>query len=215
MSITIKQGTVKYPGDRLFDNPYRPGEEQQNLVCTMDDGSEERLYFQAFRKPHYLLNTGDRVQIIYDKDDSTGKTKRRLVPMDNDAVMQRADPQRECQKTPAHNTAQKPDFYQQKYSGNGGQKQSAAVFITEKLAIYNLVLERVKSCDFAIELTVSDLSDIATSILIEGSKKNIDFTELLVTQNDIVPESVPVTPVNIEPLQYQTSYEAALDEIPF
>lgn len=209
MSISIKAGAIKFQADRLFDNPYRPGEQQQNLVCTMDDGTEEKLYFQAYRKPHAVLERGDRIQIIYDKDDSTGKVKRRLVADNQEEILKR--PTRQAQKAPAYDASQKQAFYQQKY----GAKQSADLYITERLAIYNLVLERVKNCKFALELSDSDKSDIATSILIEGARKNIDFRELLVTQDHIVPQEIVHD--NAERIEEapQQSFEVQLDEMPF
>lgn len=220
MTLKIKTGVIKFQADRLFDNPYRPGEQQQNLVCTMDDGTEEKIYFQAYRKPHAVLMKGDRIQIIYDKDDNTGKVKRRLVAENSEEISQR--PIRPAQKAPAYNQADKQGFYQQKYGG----KQSADMFITERLAIYNLVLERVKNCNFALELSDSDKSDIATSILIEGTRNKVDFRELLVTQDHIVPENEPLKEITLEdyplgksepqkvPL-VQQSFEVQLDEIPF
>ena len=212
MSLTIKTGAVKFQADRLFDNPYRPGEQQQNIVCIMDDGTEEKLYFQAYRKPHAVLMKGDRIQIIYDKDDNTGKVKRRLVAENSEEVSQR--PLRQAQPAPAFNQSQKQTFYQEKY---GRKKQSADLYITERLAIYNLVLERVKNCNFVLELSDSDKSDIATSILIEGMRKNINFQELLVTQDHIVPQGKEIVHDNSERIEElpQQSFEVQLDEIPF
>lgn len=209
MSISIKAGAIKFRADRLFDNPFRPGEQQQNVVCTMDDGTEEKLYFQAYRKPHAVLEIGERVQIIFDKDDNTGKVRRRLVADNQEQIMQR--PIRQAQKAPAYNQAEKQTFYQQKYEA----KQSADSYIAERLAIYNLVLERVKNCKFALELSDSDKSDIATSILIQGAKKNIDFQELLVTQDHIVPQEIVHD--NSERIEEapQQSFEVQLDEMPF
>lgn len=216
MTLKIKTGAIKFQAGRLFENPFRPGEQQQNLVCIMDDGTEEKLYFQAYRKPHAVLQKGDRIQIIYDKDDNTGKVKRRLVAENSEEISQR--PLRQAQPAPAYNQSQKQAFYQQKY---GDTKQSADLYITERLAIYNLVLERVKNCNFALELSDSDKSDIATSILIEGMRKNIDFRELLVTQDHIVPNNMPVQEIfqdnptaQIEEPPQQ-SFEVQLDEIPF
>lgn len=210
MSLAIKTGVVKFQADRLFDNPFRPGEQQQNLVCTMDDSTEEKLYFQAYRKPHSVLMRGDRIQIIYDKDDNTGKVKRRLVAENSEEILKR--PLRPAQQAPAPNQADKQAFYQQKY---GGTKQSADLFITERLAIYNQVLERVKNCNFALELSDSDKSDIATSIIIEGTRKNVDFRELLITQDHIVPQEIVHD--NSERIEEspQQSFEVQLDEIPF
>lgn len=215
MTLKIKTGVIKFQADRLFDNPYRPGEQQQNLVCTMDDGTEEKIYFQAYRKPHAVLQPGDRIQIIYDKDDNTGKVKRRLVAENSEEICQRQV--RIAEKAPAYNQAQKQTFYQEKYGG----KQSADKFITERLAIYNLVLERVKNCNFAVELSDSDKSDIATSILIEGTRNKVDFKELLVTQDHIVPETITLEDVPLGHTEahqvplVQQSFEIDPAEIPF
>lgn len=209
MSISIKAGAIKFRADRLFDNPFRPGEQQQNVVCSMDDGTEEKLYFQAYRKPHAVLERGDRIQVIFDKDDSTGKVRRRLVADNQEEVMQR--PIRQAQKAEPYVPIQNRPDQQQKFL----PKQSADLYITERLAIYNLVLERVKNCNFALELSDSDKSDIATSILIEGARKNIDFRELLVTQDHIVPQEIVhdnAERIEEAPLQ---SFAVQLDEMPF
>lgn len=206
MSISIKTGTVKYPADRVNENPYEAGQQQQNLVCTMADGSEERLYFQAYRKPHAVLQRGEPIQILYDRDDKTGKVKRRLVVENQEQIMQR--PAREA----------KPQEHSHQYQQKAAKpKQSADLFITERLAIYNQILERVKNCKFAIELTDSDKSDIATSIIIEGTRNHVDFKELLVTQDHIVPNNAPVQEVFLDypTSQIEQSYEGDPAEIPF
>lgn len=213
MSLVIKTGAVKFTADRIFDNPFEPGQQQQNIVCTMDDGTEEKLYFQAYRKPHAVLQRGERIQIIFETNEQTGKTKRRLVVENQEQIMQRQVQQR--QKAEPYVPIQNRSNQQQNFS----PKQSADLFIAERLAIYNEVLDRVNHCKFTIELNDSDKSDIATSILIEGSRNNVNFRELLVSQDHIVPnqleeQSLPKT-VSVKPLPEQTSFEVQLDEMPF
>ena len=202
MSLSIKTGAIKYKAGRLFDDTYNPGQKKQNLVCTMDDGSEEKLWFRAYRKPHAVLEKGERIQIIFDKDDSTGKVKRRLVAENQEKIMQRPVTKQEEIPTQEHQQKSQP-------------KQSAEMFITERLAIYNLILERVKNCNFALPISDSDKSDIVTSILIEGTRKNINFQELLVTQDHIVPAEALSKVEDTDALPPQTAYEVNLDEIPF
>lgn len=215
MSLIIKEGTLKYPADRLFDDPWNPGGHQQNIVCSMTDGTEERIYFKAYRQPHADLKPGDRIQIVFETDPQTGKTRRRLVD-NRDAN----SPQQQQQ-----NQQHQQQLFQQATSQ---PKQSADMFIAERLAIYNEVLERVKHCNFALKLSDSDKSDIATSILIEGTRNRVNFRELLVTQDQIVPPSKPVPVKEIHshnqseqiPAEKlmpvaQTSFEVDYDEIPF
>ena len=73
----IKSGTVKYPAGKTFPNKFKPEQQQQTIVLSMDDGSEERLYFAAGRTPHSTLTKGSPVQLIYSERD--GKTTRQLA----------------------------------------------------------------------------------------------------------------------------------------
>ena len=73
----IKSGTVKYPAGKTFPNKFKPEQQQQTIVLSMDDGSEERLYFAAGRTPHSTLTKGSTVQLIYSERE--GKTTRQLA----------------------------------------------------------------------------------------------------------------------------------------
>ena len=73
----IKSGTVKYPAGKTFPNKFKPEQQQQTIVLSMDDGTEERLYFAAGRTPHSTLTKGSPVQLIYGERD--GKTTRQLA----------------------------------------------------------------------------------------------------------------------------------------
>ncbi len=71
--MQIKNGTVKYPANKVFQSDWG---ERQNIVVEMDDGSEEKLYFEKGRQPHASLKRGEPVTILYENG------KRRLVVND-------------------------------------------------------------------------------------------------------------------------------------
>lgn len=176
MSLQIKQGSIKYGAGKVFDNPYQPGQTQQNIVCTMDDGTEEKLYFQTGRQPHASLKPNDRIQIIYETGQD-GKRKRRLVAEINGGSGHFVPAAGNVPVQPVHN-------YQQP-APTRSAPILANVFISKKLAIMHKVMDIVKQSfpDFSEE----SVRAISTSILIEGDRKNIDFEQLLVTQDQIVP----------------------------
>ena len=75
----IKSGTVKYPAGKTFPNKFNPEQQQQTIVLSMDDGSEERLYFAAGRTPHSTLSQGSPVQLIYGERDGKTTEKKLLA----------------------------------------------------------------------------------------------------------------------------------------
>lgn len=77
--MNIKYGIVKYPADKEFPNKFRPGEMQQSLTLTMDDGTEERLWFSTGRVPHSRLRKGQRAGVMYETNQKTGRQIRKLV----------------------------------------------------------------------------------------------------------------------------------------
>jgi len=76
--MQVKYGIVKFAADREFPNQFRPGEFQQSLTLTMDDGTEERLWFKTGRVPHATLKKGDRAGVLYETNQQ-GKQIRKLV----------------------------------------------------------------------------------------------------------------------------------------
>lgn len=184
MSLQIKQGSIKYGAGKIFDNPYQPGEQQQNIVCTMDDGSEEKLYFRVGRTPHSQLRPGDRIQIVYETGQD-GKRKRRLVAEVNGGSGHFVPTAGDVPVKPVHQQQGQnyPPEWTKKYQQPASI--SANAFINKKLAIMHKVMDIVKQSfpDFSEE----SVRAISTSILIEGDRKNIAFEQLLVTQEQIVP----------------------------
>ena len=176
MTLQIKQGSIKYGAGKVFDNPYQPGQTQQNIVCTMDDGTEEKLYFQTGRQPHSQLKPGDRIQIIYETGQD-GKRKRRLVAEVNSSSGNYIPTAGNVPVKPVHN-------YQQPVSTK--PKESVYDFIDKRIDIMVKVMARVRE-NINEQLTEESIRTIATSILIEGSRKGIDFEQLLVTPDQIVP----------------------------
>lgn len=176
MSLQIKQGSIKYGAGKIFDNPYQPGQTQQNIVCTMDDGSEEKLYFQTGRQPHAQLRPGDRIQIVYETGQD-GKRKRRLVAEVNSNSNHFVPAAGDIPVRPVHN-------YQQPAPAK--PKEPAYDFIDKKINIMVKVMARVRE-NINEQLTEESIRSIATSIIIEGSRKGIDFEQLLITQEQIVP----------------------------
>ena len=176
MSLQIKQGSIKYGAGKVFDNPYQPGQTQQNIVCTMDDGTEEKLYFQTGRQPHVSLRPGDRIQIVYETGQD-GKRKRRLVAEVNSGSNHFVPTAGDVSVKPVYN-------YRSQQSNSS--LISANAFINKKLAIMHKVMDIVKQ-SFP-DVSEESVRAISTSILIEGDRKNIAFEQLLVTQEQIVPE---------------------------
>lgn len=76
--MQIKYGVVKYPANKEFPNKFKPGEYQQSLTLTMDDGTEERLWFSTGRVPHATLKKGEKAGILYETNQQ-GKPIRKLV----------------------------------------------------------------------------------------------------------------------------------------
>ena len=76
--VTTKTGTVKFPPGKTFPNKFKPGQQQQNLVLSMSDGTEEKIYFEAGKLPHCSLTKGQSVQVNYEQNQE-GKTFRKLV----------------------------------------------------------------------------------------------------------------------------------------
>lgn len=174
--LQIKTGTVKWPAGKEWDNPYQPGEKQQNIVCTMQDGTEEKLYFRTGRQPHASLQKGAAIQIVYEVGQD-GKRKRRLVADTGGGNM--APVAGDVPVKPVYQAPRAMDFAPAK------PKMSATAFINERIKIMKEVM-------LIVEKNMEGMSEesirtIATSILIEGSRKQVDFSELLVTQDEIVP----------------------------
>ncbi len=71
--MQIKNGRIKYPAGKVFQSDWG---ERQNIVVEMDDGTEERLYFEKGRQPHASLKRGQQVQLLFENG------KRRLVVSD-------------------------------------------------------------------------------------------------------------------------------------
>ncbi len=71
--MQIKNGWIKYAAGKVFQSDWG---KRQNIVVEMDDGSEEKLYFEKGRQPHASLKRGQQVQLLF----SNGK--RRLVVSD-------------------------------------------------------------------------------------------------------------------------------------
>ncbi len=71
--MKIKNGRIKYPAGQVFQSDWG---ERQNIVVEMDDGTEERLYFEKGRQPHASLKRGESVAVLFEGG------KRRLVVND-------------------------------------------------------------------------------------------------------------------------------------
>ncbi len=86
--MQIKNGRIKYPAGKVFQSDWG---ERQNIVVEMDDGSEEKLYFEKGRQPHASLKRGESVRILYENG------KRRLLVNDQPANQQ-PEPQPQYQE---------------------------------------------------------------------------------------------------------------------
>ena len=77
--IESKTGTVKFPaGNKTFPNKFKPGQSQQSLLLSMNDGSEEKLWFDEGRQPHCSLAKGQSVILNFEQN-KEGKTFRKLI----------------------------------------------------------------------------------------------------------------------------------------
>ena len=76
--IQTKTGTVKTPPGKTFPNKFNPEQLQQSLLLSMNDQTEERIYFNAGRQPHSSLQKGQSVILNFEQNDE-GKTFRKLL----------------------------------------------------------------------------------------------------------------------------------------
>ena len=151
--MMIKSGRVKYAaGDRTFPSKYSD-KLQQNIVLTMEDGTEEKIYFDQGRLPHAHLQRGQEIRIVY--EELNGKPIRKLFVPE--------------QKSDSFSTNSKLPL----------EKPDAEKFILEKLKIHDTVQNRVRAYFSEDTLTSEDIRAIATSIIIEGNRTGIDFRQLI------------------------------------
>ena len=153
----VKEGFVKYSaGTKTFPSKYSDIP-QQSMLIQMDDGTEERIYFDQGRKPHADLQRNERVQIVYSTN-KQGKRIRQLVAHPSRGNVGMVAPSYTTPE-PMSNSMSPQDFIQQKLD------------IFE--AVFQIVDRRFEG------FSVEDLRSITTSILIEGDRKNIKFADLL------------------------------------
>ncbi len=158
--MEIKEGAVKYSaGTKTFPSKYSD-QLQQSILIAMDDGTEERIYFDQGRMPHAALQRNERVQIIYTTN-RQGKRIRQLV----------AHASRGQAGSPA------PDFKQ-------APTISPEDFIALKLDIFDVVYKKVQA-RFP-DLSAEDIRTITTSILIDGDRKNVKFKDLLSVEEELL-----------------------------
>jgi hypothetical protein len=136
---------------------------QQNIAVTLEDGTEEKIYFKSGRYPHSQLKKGQEVQIVYEDKKIGGqvRTCKSLVA--------------DVDKPPSANQPTTKKL----------TAQSAKDFVKERAAIMGEIMALVSTV--LPDATPEDLRAISSGILIEGSRQGIQFVELL--KSTIEPEA--------------------------
>lgn len=180
-TMTLKQGQVKYAAGKEFPNRFKPGEMQQNIVVTMEDGTEERIYFTSGRTPHATLKKGDTVNILYEQ--MNGRTIRKLYANDNPSSnsgsngssYQPAAPAR--QQSPA-----KPKL---------STRDKIAMLANAHVVCIQEVESRLQEAGYP-DVEFEDIRTIATSIIINLDRSGDDLMELMT-----YPSGEPVETVEV------------------
>ena len=138
--MQIKNGTVKYPAGKVFQFDWG---ERQNIVVEMDDGTEEKLYFEKGRQPHASLKRGESVKILFENG------KRRLVVSD--------------QQNPP---TQQPQPQHQYQGLTPGTKRAIANYIQDQAKLMRYCLETARE-NFSEQVeTEESLRTLATTLFI-------------------------------------------------
>jgi hypothetical protein len=154
--MLIKKGIVKFAAGKEFKSNYS-GEMQQNIAITLEDGTEEKIYFKSGRYPHSQLKKGQPVQVVYEEKKIGGQV-------------------RTCKSLVAD--ADKPVSTEVPASAPSAKTvKSARDFVKERAAIMGEIMTLVSKV--LPNATPEDLRAISSGILIEGSRQGVQFIELL------------------------------------
>ena len=188
-------GTVKYPGNKLFPDKYNPGKFKQCLTIQLQDNTEEKIWYSQGKYPHAHLQKNDPVQILFESRD--GKIQRRLIA--NPQVNQQANVinqyANQAQPLPGQ------QIQQQQYQPPALPVSSAVdpkAFITDYLNVFNKVYVYVENFVKRDDWSCDDVRAITTSIMITAQRENINLLMLPAFEQSIPkqPQQVPVTPIH-------------------
>lgn len=180
--MTIKSGTVKFAAGREFPNKFKPGEMQQNIVLTMEDGTEEKLYFKSGRVPHSTLKRGDSANILYEQ--MNGRTIRKLyADTSSNNNISNVPSSQPVQTNPVAQSAPKA------VSSNSASEQ-VDLMLDAYVEIFDRVTKKFDEAGYP-DLSLEDVRTISTSIMINLDRSNCDLNDLVGSKSvdEIIDES--------------------------
>ncbi len=150
--------TVRYPAGKSFPSQY--GGNRQNIVVTLDNGQDEKIYFDEGREPHCSLQRGQKIQILLEQ--RNGKTYKKLVEpptTENANIPAQTQSQQQPTPTPTHQPL------------TPQQKREIAAYVQEQAKLFNYCLDQAIEIGRAYDMEPSDTRAIATTLHIAAQRK--------------------------------------------
>lgn len=152
MPQTIIQAKVKFAAGKIFPSKYQDACDRQNILAVLEDGTEEKIYFDAHSPYPCSLRKGDPVTLLCD---DRGRLKI-AQPQNFQTPAQPTQPQ--PRQNPAPQQA-KPD------------REAIAAYIQYQAKIFDYCLQQAAPVARKYDLEPGDTRAIATSIYIAAQKK--------------------------------------------
>lgn len=182
--MKLEYGTITKPGGKEFETDYGV---KRMLIITLDNGKEEKIYFNPTQVPHANFSKGDRAGLVYEQ--KNGRQIRRLVEVGVESAQPSPQPEVTNRHSflPSRNTV--PQVHQ-KPDANEWVRREA-----ENLAALFLIVD-MKFKDQGLHLPAEEVRNLAVSINIGLGREYkdqqvIDVPSTLEAETDEVSTDVP------------------------